>query len=150
MAKQRRTVGAILSIPLGDGRQAFCLTLDDPEFAFFDYISESLVSPDELIKRPVLFRVGVHKSAWASGRWVKIGKSNIPVELDSPQPKFIQNPLNPDKFQIYLGGVITPASKEECMGLERCAVWDPEHVEDRLRDHYAGVPNIWVEQLKLK
>lgn len=38
----------------------------------------------------------------------------------------------------------------EVEGLERLAVWDPEHVEDRIRDHYNGVQNIWVESLRLK
>jgi hypothetical protein len=42
------------------------------------------------------------------------------------------------------------ADFERCVGLERAAVWDPEHVEDRLRDHRAGVPNKWVESLALR
>jgi len=53
-------------------------------------------------------------------------------------------------FQIYLAGHIRQASRAECEGLERCAVWEPEHVEDRLRDHFAGKPNVWVESLRLK
>jgi len=36
------------------------------------------------------------------------------------------------------------------MGLERAAVWGPSHVEDRLRDHYAGRKNKWVESLRIK
>ena len=32
--------------------------------------------------------------------------------------------------------------------LFRLAVWEPAHVEDRLRDHYAGAPNKWVESLR--
>ena len=40
------------------------------------------------------------------------------------------------------------AIAEECVGLERAAVWEPEHVEDRLRDHFAGRSNRWVESLK--
>jgi len=42
-----------------------------------------------------------------------------------------------------------PASREECAGLEAAAVWEPEHVEDRLRDHFAGRPNKWVESLRI-
>jgi hypothetical protein len=29
-------------------------------------------------------------------------------------------------------------------------VWAAEHVEDRLRDHYAGRPNQWVESLRIE
>lgn len=36
-----------------------------------------------------------------------------------------------------------PATRAQCAGLERTAVWDPEHLEDRLRDHRAGRPNRW-------
>jgi hypothetical protein len=44
----------------------------------------------------------------------------------------------------------TPATAQECAGLEVAAVWDPEHVEDRLRDHFDGRPNIWVESIRLE
>lgn len=46
--------------------------------------------------------------------------------------------------------VENPATPEECAVLERAAVWDPGHVEDRLRDHFAGQSNKWVESLRLK
>jgi hypothetical protein len=42
------------------------------------------------------------------------------------------------------------ATRAACEGLERSAVWDPEHVEDRLRDHRAGRTNKWVESLAVK
>ena len=41
------------------------------------------------------------------------------------------------------------ASLAECEALESAAVWEPDHVEDRLRDHYAGRPNRWVESLRI-
>ncbi len=43
-----------------------------------------------------------------------------------------------------------PATTGECIGLEAAAVWEAEHVEDRLRDHFAGQLNKWVEQLRAK
>ena len=52
------------------------------------------------------------------------------------------------KFSIYEGGGIeTPATYDEVVDLECAAVWDPEHVESRLDDHYAGVENLWVKSL---
>lgn len=56
-------------------------------------------------------------------------------------PQFIQDALNPDKFFIVEKGVRRPASKEECRGLERVAVWTPEGIQKRLNDHYAGRKN---------
>lgn len=111
---------------------------------------ESKVSPpDVVIKRPVLFIVAVMHSAIKKGRWPILGHIPLEAQLTAP-PSFIQDQLNKNIFQIYEGGVITPATREQCEGLERCAVWTPEQVEDRLHDHYAGRPNKWVESLKMK
>ena len=58
--------------------------------------------------------------------------------------------MRPEKFSIYEDGKIRSASKEECLGLERAAVWEPSHVEERIVDYYAGRKNQWLESLKLK
>jgi hypothetical protein len=34
--------------------------------------------------------------------------------------------------------------------LERVAVWDPAHVEERIRDHYAGRPNAHLAYMKVR
>ena len=67
-----------------------------------------------------------------------------------PQPHFIQDALNPRSFSIDERGAFRPATKEECIGLECAAVWDPTHAEDRIRDHYLGRKNKWLESLKIK
>jgi hypothetical protein len=146
--RQRRTVGAVLKVPLGDGSHAYAWTLPEADFAFFDLRARAEVPVEEVVQRSVAFRVAVHKSAWTTGRWLRVGKAPLPPELAAAQPTFIQDPLN-GQLSIYLNGTIRPATRAECVGLECCAVWDPEHVEDRLRDHFAGVPNQWVQDLTL-
>jgi hypothetical protein len=66
--------------------------------------------------------------------------------------EFIQNTLDPSKFSLYdpNTGEMTPATKEQCIGLECAAVWEAEHVVDRINDHYAGRKNKWLEQLEIK
>jgi hypothetical protein len=56
------------------------------------------------------------------------------------------------KFRLYNPNTseITVGAREDCVGLERAAVWEPEHIEDRLRDHFNGIKNIWEESLKIK
>lgn len=147
---QRRTIGSILAVPLGDGTLCFALTLPEADFAFFDVRLTEPLLPSELLLKPILFRVAVHKSAYNKGRWLKVGKLEVPNKLLEAVPMFIQDALHPERFEIYRGGVIRSATREECEGLERAAVWDPDHIEDRLRDHYAGIPNKWVESLRLK
>ena len=150
MTKQQRSVGAVHAVPLSDGTTCFALTLPEADFAFFDSRAKEALPPMELLAKPILFRVAVHKSAWVTGRWPKVSKIGVPSHLLAPQPKFIQDALHPDRIEIYLGGNVRPASRAECEGLERAAVWEPGHVEDRLRDHYAGVANPWLESLRLR
>lgn len=150
MIRQQRTVGAIFAVPLGDGTNTFALALPEADFVFFDARTTVANPPDDLLRSTVLFRVAVHKSAWATGRWQKVSKTVVPLHLQTPQPKFIQDALHPERFEIYLGGSTRAATREECVGLERAAVWEPEHVEERLVSHYAGTPSKWVECLRLK
>ncbi|MFG6456563.1 Imm26 family immunity protein [Roseateles sp. BYS96W] len=150
MKKQQRVVGAVLAVPLGDETTCYAITLHEADFAFFEARTSDASPPDDLLERPAPFRVAVHKSAWSNGRWLRVAKVELPEQFRRSEPKFMQDALNPGQFQIYVGGEIRPASRAECEGLERAAVWDPEHVESRLRDHYAGVPNQWLESLRLK
>lgn len=147
---QRRTVGAVLSVHVGGAAVCLAVTLPEADFAFFGPSSLKDAASSALFSHPALFIISVHKTAWSTGRWLKIGKVEVPSHLLAPQPKFIQDGLKPNKFSLYIGGVIRSATRAECEGLECCAVWDPEHVEQRLQDHLAGVPNKWVEQLRIK
>jgi hypothetical protein len=148
MSRQQRSVGAVLVVPLGDGTNTFALTLPEADFAFFDARSIDAHPPPDLLDRPLLFRLAVHKSAWVTGRWPRIAKLSVPAPLQAPQPKFIQDTLKPEQFEIYLAGTTRAASRTECEGLERAAVWEPEHVEERLLSHYAGTQSKWVHSLR--
>jgi len=150
MVRQQRTVGAVVKVPLEDGWHSYAQVLGEADFAFFDARTRDELSPEEVVSRPVLFRVAVSNHAVTRGRWLKVGKAPVAPELSKPVKKFMQDLLDPRSYSLYLGGEIRPATRAECEGLERTAVWEPEHVESRLRDHYAGVPNVWVEQLRLK
>jgi hypothetical protein len=144
--RQRRTVGAVLKVPLGKRWHAYAWTLPEADFAFFNLRAASAVPVEEVVRHPIAFRVAVHKSAWVTGRWLRVGRVQPPPGVLAPVPTFIQDPIS-GEFSLYLLGDIRPATREQCLGLECCAVWEPEHVEDRLRDHFAGRPNKWVESL---
>lgn len=139
MAVQKWKTGAKLEVPLKSGIVVPAMMLNFPEIAFFD--------PDKTDK--VLFRLWVHKSAWTQGRWKKVGNSSVPHELESQVPRFKQDPIS-GALTIYLDEVESNASAQDCEGLERAAVWEASHVEDRLEDFFAGKPNKWVESLALR
>ncbi|MBM9549246.1 immunity 26/phosphotriesterase HocA family protein [Leptospira sp. 201903074] len=153
LKKQKRTLGHIVRIDLGRGDYCFAQILKVASYAFYDIKTKDKDIPvAEIQKRPVLFVCAVYDYAVTEGHWEKIGKVDKGFEITEFPMKFIQDELNPKKFELYnpVTGEITPASRKECEGLERAAVWKPEHVEDRLRDHFNGIPNQWVKSLKIQ
>jgi hypothetical protein len=68
-----------------------------------------------------------------------------------PQKFYRQDALDPNQLFIRTSeGIETPTDLQGIQGLEKAAVWDPEHVEDRIQDHFAGRPNIWLKSLQLR
>jgi Immunity protein 26 len=148
--RHKRRVGDVVEIDLGDGFHAYARILNEASFAVYDCRCDTELPLAEILKRPVLFRLAVMDWAVKKGRWKVIGGSPLEGCFSILPPKFIQDPIDKDRFSIYEHGLIRPASREECAGIERTAVWDPSHVEDRIRDHFAGRSNKWVESLSIR
>jgi hypothetical protein len=136
----------VVEIPLGHGRLAFARVLREPLFEFFDLFETERPPVKEIVACPVLFSVWVMNSAITSGRWPILG--NVSVLNDYKLPEFFKIDPITKAVTIYKDGIERPAEDLEWQRLERAAVWEPEHVEDRLRDHLEGRPNVWVESLK--
>jgi Immunity protein 26 len=147
---QKRVVGDIVRIALGDGFHIYARVLEEALFAFYDCRVPDELPIAQIIASPILFFVPVTRNAVELGRWVVVGNAPLDSVLSNPPTRFIQDIQRKNSFSIYDKGQIRPATKEECIGLECEAVWGDTHVEDRLRDHYAGRENIWVESLKIK
>lgn len=150
---QRLKEGALVKIDLGDGYFGFGRVLNRSELAFYDLRSdlEHPVNLEDIYAAPVAFIVAVMNTAVKSGRWQIIDKRPLEDKFLLPRKYFISDTLT-GKLSIYLNtdGSIRPANRTECAGLECAAVWEAEHIEDRLKDHFSGRKNIWVEQLKLR
>ena len=144
----RGKVGDVVKIDLGNGKFGYGRVLPEPTMAFYDLQSDADVNAEIVVESPVLFIVGVMYRAIKSDRWEVVGNRPLEDSLKR-EPKFFMYDRLGKKFSIYHAGKITPASRAECLGLENAAGWEAEHIEDRLRDHFAGVPNKWVESLKL-
>ncbi|MFD2232105.1 Imm26 family immunity protein [Alkalimarinus sediminis] len=147
--KQRRTIGSIFKLPVDD-YFVHGQILDDTEIVVFDTKGRKIEDPGEIVLQPILFRVSANSDAILDGHWLKIGKAKISKELSKPIPRYIQDALSPDKYEIYERGVTRKATRDECLGLECVAVWAVNHVTDRVRDHYNGVPNVWLQQCTLQ
>lgn len=144
----RRQAGDVVEISLDThGLVAYAVILESPKFAVFD--GREVSSVEEALKRHPMFYVSVMHRAVTSGRWTVIKVKPDVVPALKALPTFIQDPIHREKFQIYERGTMRPATRAECEPLERTAVWDPEHVEDRIRDAYAGLENKWLRSLQI-
>lgn len=146
--RKRPKFGDVFVVPLDDGRLSFGRMLQRTLMAFYDLIADDVPSVEHIVSRPVLFKIWVIDSSLRSGAWRIPENRSVDDDLAMEPQFFKQDALN-GKLSIHQsdGGEIS-CTAEECEGLERAAVWDPSHVEDRLRDHYNGVPNAWVESMK--
>lgn len=148
--KIKRVVGDVVRIALKNGKICYAVVLPNALFAFFDYFGSEVADTQEMVENPVLFKIFVMDYAVTTGRWSIVGHIELSGDLLEPAVFFKQDALNRDKLFLYVGGEQIPATRAQCEGLERAAVWDPEHVEDRLLDHYNHVPNKWLESLRVK
>jgi hypothetical protein len=149
--RQQWACGAIVTVSLGDGYHSYAQMLESPEYAFFDCRTKDALPVEAVVARPVLFRLWVMRYAHSKGRWQKVGMATVAPALQQPVSRYIQDSIRPQEIRLYCDGRSGPlVSAADCADLECAAVWDPEHVEDRLRDHYAGVPNEWALSLRPK
>ena len=145
--------GAFIEIPLRNGMFSYGRILGKAAYAFYDIYSDSkVVDITSLQSKKVLFIVGVYNHGITKNRWKTIGVLELEQGVKKIPLAFIQDSIEPNKFKLYdpNTGEIKPATKSQCIGLECAAVWEPEHVEDRIVDYYEGRPNKWFESLKIK
>lgn len=150
--RQRQRVGDVVQIDLGGGYLAFGRVLENPDFAFYDIRAKQAPPLEAILRAPVAFRVWVFRAAVTSGRWRVIGTAPLEAHLSMAVPYFKRGSISGkgEGLYVYSRGEERPATREECETLEVAAVWAPEHVEDRLRDHFAGRPCRWVAGMRTR
>lgn len=153
MTAKRIKEGALLRINLNDGTDAFARVLPNAQVAFYAFKCghEEEVDYSKVYESEILFITAVMKYAFKREGWPLVDERPLDSELSKPRNYFMKDGLN-GRYSIYRSsdGVIRNSSKEECRELEEAAVWDPEHIEERLRDHFNRRANSQVEQMKLK
>lgn len=147
--KKRSNRGDILAVNLGDGYFSFAHVLKPPLIAFYDYRSDRVLPVDDIVKLPVAFSVWVMSYALDKDFWPAIGHASVD-HIDEAPLFFKQDSMDGSLVVTSDGGSELPATYEQCSRLECAAVWDPNHIVDRLNDHFVGRANRWVESLRAK
>jgi hypothetical protein len=145
----RERPGDVVSIPLGDGTFGYGRVLPKGLTAFYDLRSEGILPLERILSASVAFITSVMEYAVTRGIWPVIGNAPLPKDLLEEPLFFKKDPIT-GALRIYRDSTQEefPATREQCEKLECAAVWDPEHIVDRLKDHFAGRPNIWVESMR--
>jgi hypothetical protein len=157
--QRQREPGRVVRIPLGDGFVGWGRQLRSVRVEFYDRFDAEVdaegVDPREVVGGDVAFTVAVMDRAFRrTSTWTLLDVVPLSQQEETEVYRsFKQDPLG--ALSIYWENPDgswgeDKATRVHCAGLERLAVWDPEHVADRLRDHRAGRPNRWVESLALK
>ena len=149
----------MVRVPLGDGVVGWGRQLRGVRVEFYDRFDlegdAEVVDLLEVVGSEVAFAVAVMDRAFRrESVWTLLDVLPLsPQEESEVYRSFKQDPMG--ALSIYWekpdgSWGEDSATRAQCAGLERSAVWDPEHVEDRLRDRRAGRPNKWAESLALK
>jgi Immunity protein 26 len=153
---KRRLVGQVVKIDLKNGTCCYGRVLDEPLFAFYDKLYDVNDNPtlNEICDLPILFKIDVMNYAISREIWTVIGRLPLADELKEIPKFFRQDAMNDELFIHYEIPELAPcyeipATFAEIQGLERAAVWDPEYAEERLRDHFAGHHEKWVEEIRM-
>jgi hypothetical protein len=149
----RRREGDLLAIDLGDGRLSYAQVAAEPLMVFFEGCFANNLTPEEIGGLPILFRLWVANHAITRGRWSVVGRAALAPE-NQEEPFFYKQDAITGRLALYHSSFAKTnweraASLAECEGLECAAVWEPEHIEDRLRDHYDGRTSKWTESLQI-
>jgi hypothetical protein len=142
--------GSVLRVDLDHHWHVYARILNRTKIAFHDCrVSAPEKDLLKIVKTSVLFVLAVGGRA-DKGHWPRVG--HVPLEM-APVPipeQFMQNIVTGACKIIDQSFNTRPARPEECIALERAAVWDPADVEDRIRDHYAGRPNAHLAYMKVR
>ncbi|UHA74903.1 Imm26 family immunity protein [Paenibacillus sp. 481] len=128
--RKRIKLGDVYAIPLSDGMFSFGRRFKDASIAIYSHVSSSIedVPQDEDYQ----FIVGVYDDVLKSGQWPVIENRPFGNEEEAwPPPAYVIDKLT-GGYSIYYKGEMRKASKQECDGLEIAAVWEAEHIIDRI------------------
>ena len=131
MKKAKIKLGDIFQIPLPNGKFAYGRVYRDACIAIYQEMTDL---PNQVPKEEKFqFIVGFYQDILKTGQWQLVGNRPFQNKDEEwPPPMFVIDKIS-GGFSIYHKGEFSKSKKEECLGLEEAAVWDAEHIIDRIR-----------------
>ena len=139
--------GYIFRFPTDGGQHGYCQWLPHDVRIFLTSTSEEL-SPEEILRLPVAFRVVVFRDTPRLYGWQKVGVGPVPPDCAEPQTFAKQDPIN-KALSVYRAGEERPASHKEVVGLETLAVWAHPHIVERLLAQLAQKPSKFLASMQI-
>ncbi|WP_413379269.1 Imm26 family immunity protein [Paenibacillus taichungensis] len=137
---KRIKLGDLYAIPLPNGKFAFGRRFKDANIAIYNYMGNTF--EDKPQQENYQFIVGVYDDVLKSGDWPVVENRPFVNEAEAwPPPACVIDKLT-GEHSIYYMGEIKPADIKECEGLEIAAVWEAQHIVDRIMGN-----NTWHKDL---
>ena len=131
--KQPWKVGDVFQIDLPDGRFAYGRVYHDASVGIYRQITDKPGQPP-IGSGDFLFTVGMYDDILTYGQVQIIGADPFPdAESAWPPATCIKDSIS-GEYSLYHRGEITPSTKRRCAGLEEAAVWDYDHIVERIMD----------------
>ena len=139
MARKRVVEGAVFEIPICGDRFAYAQALSDPLVGFYEGCFSDAQSVEKVADLSFRLRLWVHRDAFK--QWRQIGNAPVAVGADD-QWFYIQDALT-KSVELYQHGTGLRRPVDAPIGdFEAAAIWDPEHIEERLADEASGRRNL--------
>jgi hypothetical protein len=129
MTQRKRRVGDVLQFDLPDGTYAYGRVLRDACVGFYRRRTTEPGQPP-IGDRDFEFIVGVYDDV-AQSRPIVGHDPSANDDEDWPPPQRITDPID-GSFSIYHRGETRPSTEDESADLETAAVWDEQHLIERL------------------
>jgi hypothetical protein len=151
--KQQFKEGAIIKIELSENRLAFARLLPGYRLGIYDYVVEKGrgYSADEIVNCNIFLYLSVYRTIITKGLFEVIDfRALTEKEIKKIPPQFMQDAANLNNCLIFeYNGREYKANPQECVELERSAVWDELSLIQRIEDKFAGRKNFHRELQKV-
>lgn len=149
MRIKRCKPGDFIRIDL-DGKWAYGRVFENV-VGFYNLLSQQEDDLSFISHQDFLFKLPVMRNALDGKTWPVIGHNPI-AQYEEEPVEFLSvrtNTDNAEYFGTISGSDCYPISYEKAKTLELLAVYEPEHIVERLIDHFEGRKNPTAEMFRL-